>query len=461
MGNFKKIFISFTVLGTIFCMFACKEESGAPQTEKLGLQWSEKAPLYMDLHDAHSYCEDLNEGGYNDWRLPNIDELRKLIINCPKTETNGSCNVTELCLKQKGPYQCENRSVCKGCGRTYGTSYSRFKENTTLWSNRDFAVAFEIGAILYYGEYGDGAVPEHGVRCVRGQLLDSSEVAKESTDAPEQIKKTGNLQWSKKSSKSMDLISAVNYCNNLSEGEYSDWKLPNIDELRMLIKNHSGTETGGSCKISEKNSTLSIEDWISDDCNERYGYDFSKLGDYSKLWSHSSYSEYSVWYVDFAYGTIYKMKPNNYWGLFVRCVRKQHSDTQTSNSTFDKSKRIIGKLQWSKIANSQMSWKAAEKYCKKLNEDGFRDWHLPTISELQTLIQNCSETEKGCKYDASGKYNKLGDVGTFWAFENPSSHDKPVIDFTLGSVSSIAEFYEDMEGFGEHNSFVRCVRNAE
>lgn len=448
MGNFKNFFISFTVLVTIFCMFACKEESGAPQTEKLGLQWSKKAPLYMGFDDAHSYCEDLNENGYNDWRLPNIDELRTLIINCPKTETNGSCNVTEVCLKQ-GVYQCENRSACKGCGDVS----SRFKENSILWSNRYFVVNFGIGAIGYAGD--SDADFAYEVRCVRGQLLDSSEVAKESTDAPEQIKKTGNLQWSKKSSYRMGLISAVNYCNNLSEGEYSDWKLPNIDELRMLIKNHSGTETGGSCKISEKNSTLSIEDWISDDCNERYGYDFSKLGDYSKLWSYSSYSEYSAWYVDFAYGTIYKAKPN--WRLFVRCVRKQHSDTQTSNSTFDKSKRIIGKLQWSKIANSQMSWIDAEKYCKKLNEDGFRGWHLPTISELQTLIQNCSETEKGCKYDVSGKYNKLGDVGTFWAFENPSSYSKPVIDFTRGSVSST--FVEDEEGYSYN--FVRCVRNAD
>ena len=118
-------------------------------------------------------------------------------------------------------------------------------------------------------------------------------------------------------------------------------------------------------------------------------------------------------------------------------------------------------LQWSNKTPRGMNWNDAMNYCKNLNESGYNDWRLPTISELRTLIQNCSETEKGCKYDASGKYNKLGDVGTFWAFENPSSNVKPVIDFTRGSVSSIAEFYEDMEGFGENNSFVRCVRNAE
>ena len=45
--------------------------------------------------DALRYCEELVFGGYDDWRLPNIDEMRTVISGNPPTETGGECPVTE------------------------------------------------------------------------------------------------------------------------------------------------------------------------------------------------------------------------------------------------------------------------------------------------------------------------------------------------------------------------------
>ena len=45
--------------------------------------------------DAIRYCEELVLGGYDDWRLPNIDELRTVLRGNPDTETGGDCPMTE------------------------------------------------------------------------------------------------------------------------------------------------------------------------------------------------------------------------------------------------------------------------------------------------------------------------------------------------------------------------------
>ena len=134
------------------------------------------------------------------------------------------------------------------------------------------------------------------------------------------LKRKG-LQWSNKAPNRMNWDDAVNYCKNLNEGGYSDWRLPNIDELRTLIQNHPGTQTGGSCPISERAGKLAWRD-RTDECDgKRNGGNFSKLGDTEWLWSSSTRSGYTdyAWIVYFFNGSVgsgYKS-----YSLSVRCVR--------------------------------------------------------------------------------------------------------------------------------------------
>ncbi|MFC1610825.1 DUF1566 domain-containing protein [Myxococcota bacterium] len=76
-----------------------------------GLEWENPSSgLTVDWTTAGGYCGALVLDGHDDWRLPNIDELRSLVRGCSATETGGSCGVTELCLEDA----CRN-SACDGC----------------------------------------------------------------------------------------------------------------------------------------------------------------------------------------------------------------------------------------------------------------------------------------------------------------------------------------------------------
>ena len=130
----------------------------------------------------------------------------------------------------------------------------------------------------------------------------------------------GNLQWSNKAPRYMNWNDAVNYCENLNEGGFDDWRLPNIDELRTIIQNHPGTQSGGSCPISEKAGKLSSNDWTKD-CRGRDGSNFSKLGDIGWFWSSSTLSDSSngAWGVTFNNGDVGHSGKYNVDS--VRCVR--------------------------------------------------------------------------------------------------------------------------------------------
>ena len=80
-----------------------------------GLMW-QVSPTGGKMYwaKAKSHCESLSLGGHRDWRLPSISELRSLIRDCPETQKDGACGITDSCLSHSLSGGCRSK-ICSGC----------------------------------------------------------------------------------------------------------------------------------------------------------------------------------------------------------------------------------------------------------------------------------------------------------------------------------------------------------
>ena len=84
--------------------------------------------------ESSNFCENSTEGGFDDWELPTIDELRMLITEeCPETQYgSGVCQVSDpSCLDSS---TCYSEATCECATDTTG-KYSKLGDTDGLWSS--------------------------------------------------------------------------------------------------------------------------------------------------------------------------------------------------------------------------------------------------------------------------------------------------------------------------------------
>lgn len=129
--------------------------------------------------------------------------------------------------------------------------------------------------------------------------------------------------------------------------------------------------------------------------------------------------------------------------LLKPCVAQKKENERfirnTDGSVIDKSTGLM----WGKTFEKEMTFSDAEKACKELNLGGHKDWRLPTVKELISLVdyekrepaidKDFFPDTKSSYYWSSTPYVGCSDYG--W-----------VVGFSLGYVN------------GYYHSSINCVR---
>lgn len=211
------IFATLLITTEMFAEFSRDNEKEIVTDSTSGLMWQDDnvtKQTKMNFADAKNSCEALKLGGYDDWRVPSIEELQ---------------TITD--------YSRFNPAIQK--------EFINFSLDSSYWSSTIYANSIEFAHTVRTHDgslWGSTILSERDIRCVRGGTFGSfnsfAEYQRSGFTRDEKTKivtdtKT-NLQWQDDDAVKFtkkNWLDANRYCKALRLGGYDNWRLPSIEEL--------------------------------------------------------------------------------------------------------------------------------------------------------------------------------------------------------------------------------------
>ncbi len=236
-----------------------------------GLIWQQTIPTEKyTWENAVSYCSGLTYGGYSgDWRMPALQELLTIVDSSryePAIDTE---------------YFPETPS---GLSIYFWSSSATAGYSDIVWN-----VEFDLGGANPFGKAGSAHI-----RCVRGEAWPESILTSDTVNGDGIVTDSATgLMWQKNYVENKAWQEALSYCADLTYAGYTDWRLPDKNELISLVN-------------YEKSDPAS---------------DFPDMPS-TKFWSSSTNNSLDVesaWSVIFYSGSIGNGSKSS--AYYVRCVR--------------------------------------------------------------------------------------------------------------------------------------------
>jgi len=178
---------------------------------------------------------------------------------------------------------------------------------------------------------------------------------------------------------------AKRYARNLRKGGFTDWRLPTIEELKMIYKKTD-------CVIMSEEYKEKYSDWKIDasvwSSTIEYDMEFIDFNDIA--------NQYALC-VNFKNGKTEKCCVQEQWADIgaVICVRSNYEiDPYSKENFIDRGDYIelrnpVGNIHMIEkgYSSENKEWHEAKRYAENLRKGGFNDWRIPTKQELEFIYK--------------------------------------------------------------------------
>jgi len=187
-------------------------DNGTVTDQVTGLMWQQTDGGEMTWSSAVTYCQNLELAGYTDWQLPSDHELYGILEH----DHNPALNTSAFTVTS---------------AEYWWTAYEQVGDSSKAWVVN---AGGGIGAHLKSETISAGGTKRFHARCVRNAPASVTTSFTDNGNGTVTHNNTGLVWQQGEVTSTLTWEAALTYCENLSLGGSSDWRLPNVKELRSI-----------------------------------------------------------------------------------------------------------------------------------------------------------------------------------------------------------------------------------